>query len=423
MQGLAAGWRYAGVAGIVTMAACGDRPPGEQTTIRVAAVTQRDIMVSAHAAGVVEPVTTIEVKSQASGEIVQVHVEEDDRVERGDLLVRVDPRIPQNAVVQAEADSVVARAELDNAEAQLARAEELNESGSITDLEYETARLARASAYAALVRARRALEDAKIAFEDTEVRAPSEGVILGRSVEVGTVIASASRDVSGGAVLLRMARLDTVQVRALVDETDIGMVRPGMEVTITVAAYPNRPFHGDVLRIGAEALVEQNVTMFPVLVRIANAERLLRPGMNAEVVIHIGEVHDAVAVPNAALRTADEAPAAAPLVGLSQDVVERQLSEADTGDGVQSASMGGSLAAQQRAARLFGGQYVVFTWANGRARAVPVETGLTDFDYTRVLDGLAIGDTVIILPTAGLLDEQERRQDWIRRRVGGPLGN
>lgn len=139
---------------------------------------------------------------------------------------------------------------------------------------------------------RRALEDARIAFEETEVRAASPGVILGRNVEVGSVIASASRDVSGGAVLMRMASLDTVQVRALVDERDIGMIRDGMPVTITVEAFPNRPFSGQVLRIGAEAVVQQNVTMFPVLVRIANQQGLLRPGMNAEVEIHIGEVHE-----------------------------------------------------------------------------------------------------------------------------------
>jgi len=80
-----------------------------------------------------------------------------------------------------------------------------------------------------------------------------------------------------------MANLDTVQVRALIDETDIGKIKPDMAVTTIVDAFPNRKFRGRVLRIGAEAIVEQNVTMFPVLVRIDNEQRLLRPGMNAEV--------------------------------------------------------------------------------------------------------------------------------------------
>jgi HlyD family secretion protein len=327
--------------------------------------------------------------------------------------------------VQAEADSVVARAELDNAEAQLERAATLHQTRAITDLEYEAAKLARASAYAALVRARRALEDAKIAFEDTEVRAPITGIVLGRPVEVGTVIASASRDVGGGAVLLRMASLDTVQVRALVDETDIGMIRPGLPVTITVAAYPNRPFRGDVLRIGAEALVEQNVTMFPVLIRIANGESLLRPGMNAEVEIHIGEVRDALAVPNTALRAPDELALAAELLGLSPADVGPQAPAA--GPPLAGATAGGRSRPQGRDRggvpdRLFGGEYVVFVRRDGAPRAVRVRTGLTDFAYTAVVAGLRAGDSVFILPTAGMLEEQRRREDWIRRRVGGPLG-
>ena len=402
--------------------ACTDDPSARQP--RLAAVSPRDIVVSASAAGVIEPITLVEVKSKASGEIVEVRVDEGDEVRRGQLLVRVDPRIPVNAVVQAEADSVVARAELDNAEAQLERAEALHQTQAITDLEYEAAKLARASAYAALVRARRALEDAKIAYEDTEVRAPIAGVVLGRPVEVGSVIASASRDVGGGAVLLRMASLDTVQVRALVDETDIGMIRPGMPVTITVAAYPNRPFRGDVQRIGAEAVVEQNVTMFPVLIRIANRESLLRPGMNAEVEIHIGEVRDALAVPNAALRPPDELAPAAELLGLSPADLHRQVRATEQPPpGAQAGGTSRSAAADRPPdRRLFGGEYVVFVRRDGAPRAVRVRTGLTDFAYTAVVAGLRPGDSVFILPTAGMLEEEQRRQDWIRQRVGGPLG-
>lgn len=411
---------------LVVAAACGE--PRAATSLRVAAVTIRDIVVSASAAGVIEPVTTVEVKSKASGEIVEVLVDEGDQVRPGQLLVRVDPRIPLNAVVQAEADSSVARAELDNAEAQLERATALHQTQAITDLEFEGAKLARASAYAALVRARRALEDAKIAYEDTEVRAPSSGIILGRAVEVGSVIASASRDVGGGAVLLRMATLDTVMVRGLVDETDIGMILPGTPVTITVAAYPNRPFTGRVQRIGAEAVVQQNVTMFPVLIRIGNAERLLRPGMNAEVEIHIGAVRGTLAVPTAALRMRRDAPAAAPALGLEPDAVRRQLAAADStgGPAPGHASAGGrtapaSVEGGRTDASLFGGEFVVFRVRDGIPEAVAIRAGLTDFDYTAVLQGLSEGDSVALLPTSGLLEEQQQREQNARQRAGSPL--
>lgn len=369
--------------------------------LRIGLVERRDIVVSASAAGTIAPVTTIDVKSQASGEITEVHVDEGDEVQRGQLLVRVDPRIPENAVRQAVADSVVATAALENAESALRRAEQLYNEQALTQEEFENARLARATVFAQLVSAQRALEDARIAFVQTEVRAPSPGVILSRAVEVGSVIASASRDVGGGAILLRMASLETVEVRSLVDESDIGRIKPGMPVRITVDAFPNRNFEGEVLRIGAEAVLEQNVTTFPVLVRIQNKERLLKPGMNADVDVRIDEQPNTLAVPNTALRDRSDVVAASELVGVPAD----------------------SLAAQLRALELDDRDLVAFTVRNGDIRLAAVRTGITDFDYSAVESGLAEGDSVLILPTAGLLADQARRQEWVQRRVGGgPLG-
>lgn len=467
-------------------------------------ITVRDIIVSASAAGVIEPVQTVEVKSKASGEIMDVLAEVGDRVSRGDLLVRVDQRVARNAVVQAEADLEVAQAQLDNAESRLRRSEALYETQSITEQEYENARLTRASAYASLVRSERSLEDARIAFEDTEVRAPSDGIILARNVEVGTVIQSASQGLSGGAVLLRMADLDTVQVRTLVDETDIGKIQPGLSVTIVVDAYPNQPFQGSVLKIEPEALEQQNVTMFPVLVRMPNERGLLRPGMNAEVEVHIGSREEAVAVPNAALRTQRDVASAAAVLGLDLATVREQLELAR--DGRQGrrdrASAGGSnsgesktssgesgsantvtfrgrevqlppgltleqvspvlqklqsgdpqafqsLTAGERAimARLrssvagrsggrgptggrrtgrqsqsnfqFGGNYIVFVMRGGTPTALPVRTGLTDLDYSEVIAGLTVSDTVLVLPSASLIQSQQDFQERISRFTGG----
>lgn len=382
---------------VLAIAACTAAESAEP--LRTETIRTRDIVISARAAGVVSPVTTVEVKSQASGEITEVNVTEGQEVRRGQMLVRVDPRIPQNAVTQAEADSAVAQASLANAESRLRRAEQLFEQQALTEEEVEAARLSRATAQADLIRAVRALEDARIAYVQTEVRAPTNGVVLSLTVAEGSVIASASRDVGGGAVLLRMASLDTVEVRALVDERDIGRITAGLPVTVTTASFPDQPFRGEVLRVGAEAVVEQNVTTFPVIVRIPNPDGLLKPGMNAEVEVMIGQERDAVAVPNTALRDPAELDAAADFLGISRDSLRAQLRSVPSG------------------------AFVVFTMDGGTIRAVPVRTGLTDFDYSTVREGLASGDTVLILPTAGLLQDQARRQEWIQRRVGGgPLG-
>lgn len=320
-------YRVAGVAvALLITAGCAEEPP--PPVYQAVPVVQRDIVVSANAAGVIEPVTTVDVKSKASGEIMDVRVETGDAVRPGQLLVKVDPRVPRNALQQAQADLEVARAQLANAQSQLRRAEELFRTQSITEQEYDNARLQAANANAQLVRAQRSLEDAKIAFEDTDVKAPSAGVIIQKNVEVGTVIASATSQVSGGTTLLQMANLDTVQVRALVDETDIGKIRAGLPVTITVEAYPSRPFRGEVLKIEPQATVQQNVTMFPVLVRIENRDGLLRPGMNAEVEVHVGNRQNAIAIPNAALRTQRDVASAAEVLGLDPEAVQQQLAVA-----------------------------------------------------------------------------------------------
>src|SRR6185295_3054455 len=109
---------------------------------------------------------------------------------------------------------------------------------------------------------------------------------------------------------------NTVQDSALVVETDIGKVQPGMPVTITVDAFPNRAFEGTVLKIEPQAQISQNMTMFPVRVNIPNPEHLLKPGMNTGVSVHIGQRQNVLAIPNAALRTARDVASAASVLGL-----------------------------------------------------------------------------------------------------------
>jgi len=205
----------------------------------------------------------------------------------------------------------------------------------------------------------------------------------------------------------------------MVDETDIGMVAPDMPVSIQVAAFPNRPFRGNVLRVGAEAVALQNVTMFPVIVRIANGDRLLRPGMNAEVEVHIGEARNTMAVPNNALRTVEDA------ILLAEAL---DLPAPDSAWGAPRRPPGAATLAPERPSRternlsVLGGRYVAWAVRNGTPTPVLVEAGLTDFDHTAVDNSLREGEQVLLLPTLGLLEEQQNREEWARRRAGTPLG-
>jgi HlyD family secretion protein len=451
-----------GVAALALVAGCKKEAP--QVVYRAVPVEQRDIVVSAQAAGAIQPDTTVEVKSKASGEVLQLNAETGQLVKRGAPLVRIDPRNARNTLAQAQADLDVAQAKLTNATSQKRRADELFKSQSITEQEHEQALLDYADASAQVVRSRVAVDNARIQLEDTDVRAPITGTIIAKTVERGTVIASATANVTGGTTLLQMADLNLVQVRTLVDETDIGKVQPGQLATITVDAYPNRPFEGTVLKIEPQAETEQNVTVFPVLVRIQNREGLLRPGMNTEVEIHVGNREAVPAVPNAALRTPRDVASAAQVLGLAPEEVQKQLAASTAqsassagasprtgagGDGARDSGQvrpdparrlgsdstrrmrpdsarrrgqfGGAPGAgrRTRGTDASGGRYIVFAKRNGVPTPVWIRTGLTDLDYSEVLGGLSLGDSVYVLPSASLVQSQQDMQRRANQITGG----
>lgn len=450
-------------------AACGQEE--ELPVYQAVPVTVRDISVTAQAAGAILPDTVVEVKSKASGEILEFPVETGQLVQRGTVLARIDKRVPQNRFDQAQAQLDVANARLRNAEAQLRRATELFEAKAITEQEYETSTLDVANAKAAQISAQTEVENARIALDDTEVRAPITGTIISKNVERGAVISSPTSDVGGGTVLLKMADLSLVQVKTYVDETDIGKLRAGLPANVTVEAYPNRPFRGEVLKIEPQADTIQNVTMFPVLVRINNSDNMLKPGMNTEVNISVGRADSVLAVPNSALRTERDVESAASVLGITPENLQAMLEEArnvpqqpagDTGaagalrDTAQAAAApsreqmqalfakmrsGAQLTAEEQAmmqrARaqmgngrgrnggggqdaMFGGRYIVFAMRNGQPTPVYVQTGITDLDYSEVKSGLTVQDSVLLLPSASLIQAQQGLQERMSRNSGLP---
>ncbi|HRP07060.1 MAG TPA: efflux RND transporter periplasmic adaptor subunit [Gemmatimonadales bacterium] len=467
----------------IAMFAIGCKEEAAAPVYQAVAVTTRDISVSAQAAGAILPDTVVEVKSKASGEIIDFPVETGQVVQRGQLLARIDRRVPLNRYNQAEAQLEVAEARQRNAEAQNRRAQELFKAQAITEQEMESSTLEVANAKAAVISARTELENAKISLDDTEVRAPITGTVIAKNVERGAVITAPGGDVGGGTTLLKMADLALVQVKTFVDETDIGKLKAGMPADVTVEAFANRPFRGEVLKIEPQADTIQNVTMFPVLVRINNRDGLLRPGMTAEVNIAVGNATQVLAVPNAALRTERDAPSAASVLGISEGDLQQMLQVSreaqsasppagDTGaqqslaaDSQRTATPGGAdrermqaifakmrsggtltaeeqaLMQQARAAMgngngmrrqgggngmsggqdaMFGGRYIVFALREGKPTAVYVTTGITDLDWSEVKSGLTEQDSVLLLPSASLIQSQQSLQERMSRNSGLP---
>lgn len=308
------------------LSACGSK---KEVTPQVgtAVVDRRTIVVDAQATGAVEPINVIEVKSKASGLITKMPVEVGSEIKAGDLLVQVDTRDVRNQYDQALADQRSAKASLDVALAQKKRSDELYKTRIITTQEYETAQLAYTQSQGAVVRANTNLDLAQQRMEDATVVAPVGGTVITKPVALGQVITSATGAFGGGTTLLTMADLSKVRVRALVNETDIGKVRPGQPARVTVDAYPDRPFQGVVEKIEPQAVVQQSVTMFPVIVSLENNEGFLKPGMNGEVSMLIDRRENVVAVANDAVRTVREAATAAAFVGLNGDSVAAMVRE------------------------------------------------------------------------------------------------
>jgi HlyD family secretion protein len=285
-------------------------PEEEEDTIGAlptATAEMRDIVVSVSATGVLQPVRIVEVKSKASGEIIDMPVEMGDYLERGQLIAQVDTRILSQELKQAEADHQSADTRLKIAERQYTRAKDLRNQDLISENDLETSEQNFTNAEAQLLRAEATLQLAVERLEDATVTAPISGRVIAKTVEEGQIITSSMSNVSGGTTLVQMADLSELEIRTLVDEVDIGTVRPGLVVESKVEAFPDREFLGEVMKIEPQAVVQQSVTTFPVLSRIDNSGGLLLPGMNADVNIVVHRRPGVLAVRNEAVRTPDDA--------------------------------------------------------------------------------------------------------------------
>ena len=316
--------RFFAAALLVAAAACSGKK-NSAPPVQVATIQRRDIVIDAQASGIIEPINIIEIKSKASGMITKLPVETGTMVKPGDLLVQVDTRDVKNQLDQAQADLDAAQAKYDVAKIQVKRSDDMFAAKVITAQEHETAVLDLRSANAALIRARANVDLAQQRLDDARVTASSAGTIIERSVAPGVVIASATGSVSGGTTLLKMADLSQVRIRALFNESDIGQVRGGQTATVSVDAYQDRKFIGLVEKIEPQAVVQQNVTMFPVLVTLDNRENLLKPGMNGEVSVLINDLPNAIAVPNDAVRSVREASAIAVMLNIDPDSVNAEI--------------------------------------------------------------------------------------------------
>ena len=381
---------------IVFLYGCGGGSNSSETQFyKTQKTTPQTLDVSIEASGAIEAISSVEIKSKASGEVLFLGAEVGDSVNKGSTLAQIDQRTANNIVDQTLSDLEAAKVRLVNAESQYERGKELHKNSSISDKDFEDIKENYAQAKSTVVRTEVSFENAKISLDDTLVKSPISGTIISRPVEVGQVISSPTSAFGEGSILMTMADLSKVRVRALVDEIDVGKVRLGQSVSIKVAAYRDKEFIGTVSKIEPKAYIQQNVTTFPVLIDIDNKENLLLIGMNTDVVIQILNKDVSLSVPTMSLRTRKDIYTAAAVLDIKTETIDEFLKNNVDGENFN--------------------KFIIIKDSKKGPNLQWVKVGVSDLYNVEIVDGLEIGDVVYILPSKSLFDYQER----FKKRVEG----
>ncbi|WP_310450430.1 efflux RND transporter periplasmic adaptor subunit [Sulfuritalea sp.] len=301
--------------------------PADAPRFKLAKAESGPLTAAVSATGTLNPVVSVQVGSQVSGQIKEILVDFNSPVKSGQLIARLDPETYEHRVRQAQADVDAARAgqgvqqaevsraraNLSNAQRDYERKKTLVEKNFISPAERDTAqntldaaRASLASAEAqvkngeAVVRQREAqLAAARVDLERTSIKAPVDGIVVKRSIEPGQTVAAS---LQAPELFVIAKNLTDMQVETSIDEADVGRVRLGQKASFTVDAFAGRHFEGEVRQVRKAATVVSNVVTYTVVISAANPDLTLLPGMTANVRIVTAQKDQALKVPNAALR-------------------------------------------------------------------------------------------------------------------------
>jgi HlyD family secretion protein len=339
---------------------------------RTATVERGDIAETVLATGNLNAVTTVQVGSQVSGTLEKIFVDYNSPVTKGQVIAQIDTRLFEASVLQAKGNLENARAALERAnvlvvdtERTYRRNRELVEDGFVAQSDvdsaqtaYETALAQKRSAGGQVIQAQGQLSAAETNLRYATIRSPVDGIVISRNVDAGQTVAASFQTPT----LFTIAQdLTKMQIDTNVDEADIGKVRTGQQATFNVDAYPERTFRGKVVQVRSAPIVTQNVVTYNVVVEVDNGELLLKPGMTANVSIHVRELPGVLKIPNAALRFRPS-------------------------DGKKPEEKKGA-----------GGQRVYLLEKDGKTRPVSVKGGVSDGANTQLVEGdLKEGDLLVV---------------------------
>src|SRR4029434_6428530 len=342
---------------------------------QTAEVTRGPITQAVTATGTLNPVVTVQVGSQVSGNIAKLFADFNSQVKAGQVVAQIDPALFQATVTQAEGDLASTQAALELARVNAKRTQDLfaRKTSSQADLDQAMANLHQAEANVKIKQG--ALDKAKADLDHCTITSPIDGVVISRSVDVGQTVAASLQ----APVIFAIANdLTKMQIDANVAEAGVGVVKIDQNVDFTVGAFRMETFHGKVVQVRNATITVQNLVTYDTVIGVSNPELKLKPGMTANVSIIVAHKDDVLQIKNAALRY--RPPDATP-VETRKTVTSRA--------GRPTAGRGGS--AQQ------GAQRTVYVLPSGAGRPQPrqIKTGISDGIVTEVVEGIKEGDSVV----------------------------
>ena len=354
------------------------------------AVERGDLTVEVSATGNLQPLTKVDISSELSGVVRSVQVAENQRVQAGDVLAELDKARLTAQVERGEASVEAARARVTDArttlgetEKALTRAEQLAQRGMTTDqaLESATAARDRAASAVAIAEANLAIAVAELKLQQADlakstIYAPIDGIVLSRSVDPGQTVASS---LQAPVLFVIAAELENMELKAAIDEADIGSVKPGQKAVFTVDAFPDRRFDAEIRDIAYASVTTDGVVTYDARLDVDNADLLLRPGMTATVSVVTRDAKDVITVPAAAFRF--RPPAAQPRSSWSLQSLFMPRLPRSGGQRATTASTDGTR--------------TLYVLKDGQPAPVKVKTGSTDGERTEIVSGLDVGDLVV----------------------------
>ncbi|KQQ88083.1 efflux RND transporter periplasmic adaptor subunit [Massilia sp. Leaf139] len=383
-------------AGAVAWANRNSEPKTPPLKYRASAVDTGSITHTVTATGTINPVALVNVGSQVSGTVVELKADFNDRVKKGQVLLKLDPTIFNAQVGQARASLASSQASLRLAQASFERNEQLVAQKFVSSLALDQSRreldVARANVQLANAQLARALAD----VNNSVIRSPIDGVIIKRTIDLGQTVAASFNTPN----LFQIAQdLTKMQIDTSVSEADVGALKDGLPARFVVDAYPSREFHATMRQFRLAPNVVQNVVTYNVVLDVANQDELLKPGMTAQVRLVVDNRPKALRIPTAALRFR--------LSEEDQEKERKALAAKQPKDAAGNAvvpPLEDDLAAQGtgETARMF---KVYKLDAKNEPKPVDIRIGLSNFRYTEVVSGdLKVGERVV---TRSLAPAQE----------------